>query len=109
VTPEADIRLALSGFNFELAYVPDASRKDALSACRSPWMTVPLSTDNGRDSRLPPNIDPGGMAFIDALVSTLLRLRRFEDDASVKIEASSVRTLFAVAPEYVVGWARGAR
>lgn len=66
---------------------------------------VPDSTDSGSDSRLPPNMEAGANALMDALVSTELRRRRLDDDASVKIEASSVRTLLAVAVWYVVGWA----
>lgn len=60
-------------------------------------MTVPDNTESGRDSRLPPNMDPGARAFIDALVSTEFLRRRFDEEARVRIEASSVRTLFAVA------------
>jgi hypothetical protein len=59
--------------------------------------TMPLRTLSGRLSRLPPNIDAGARARIEALVSAEFRRRRFEDDASVKMEASSVRMLFAVA------------
>ena len=66
--------------------------------------TMPPSTLSGRLSRLPPNIEAGARARIDALVSAELRRRRFEDDASVRMEASSVRMLFAVADVYVVGW-----
>ena len=64
---------------------------------------VPERTDNGSDSRLPPNMEAGGIAFIEAFVSTEFRRRRLEEDAKVRIEASSVRTLFAVADWYVVG------
>ena len=70
---------------------------------------MPLSTLNGRLSRLPPNIEAGARARIDALVSAEFRRRRFDDDASVRIEASSVKTLFAVADVYVVGWIWGAK
>ena len=66
-------------------------------------MIVPDSTERGRDSRLPPNIDAGAKAFMEALVSTEFRRRRFDEDARVRMEASSVRTLFAVAEWYVVG------
>ena len=65
--------------------------------------TMPLSTLSGRLSRLPPNIDAGANALIEALVSTEFRRRRFDDDASVRMEALSVNTLFAVADVYVVG------
>ena len=71
--------------------------------------TMPLSTLKGRLSRLPPNIEAGARARMDALVSTEFRRRRFEDDASVRMEASSVKTLFAVADVYVVGWTWGAK
>lgn len=78
------------------------SLKDALS--RSPVGVTFVSrgctadkTERGSDSRLPPNIDAGASARIEALVSRLLRRRRFDEDASVRIEASSVRTLLAVA------------
>jgi hypothetical protein len=37
------------------------------------------------------------------LVSTELRRRRFEDEASVRMDALSVRMLFAVAPWYELG------
>lgn len=60
--------------------------------------------ERGRDSREPPNMDAGARARIDAFVSRLLRRRRFEEEARVIIEASSVRTLFAVAIWYVAGW-----
>jgi hypothetical protein len=42
-------------------------------------------------------MEAGARAFIEALVSTEFRRRRFEEDARVRIEASSVRTLLAVA------------
>jgi hypothetical protein len=66
-------------------------------------MTVPDNTDRGNDSRLPPNIDPGARALTEALVSTEFLRRRLEEEARVKIEASSVKTLLAVADWYVVG------
>jgi hypothetical protein len=56
-----------------------------------------LKTLNGRLSLLPPNNDDGANARTDASVSIDLRLRLFEEDASVRIEALSVRRLFAVA------------
>lgn len=56
-----------------------------------------LRTLRGRDSRLPPNIDAGARARTDALVSSELRRLRFEELASVRIDASSVSTLLAVA------------
>lgn len=58
---------------------------------------VPDNTDKGRESRLPPNMDPGARAFMEALVSTEFRRRRLDEEASVRMDASSVRTLFAVA------------
>jgi len=60
-------------------------------------MIVPDKTDKGRDSRLPPNMEAGASALIEAFVSTEFLRRRFDDEASVRMEASSVRTLFAVA------------
>jgi hypothetical protein len=62
-----------------------------------------LKTLNGRLSRLPPNNDEGANARTDASVSMDLRLRLFEEDARVRIEALSVRRLFAVAVLYVAG------
>jgi hypothetical protein len=56
-----------------------------------------LNTLRGRLSRLPPNREDGARARTDASVSMDLRLLAFEDDASVSIEALSVRRLFAVA------------
>lgn len=74
------------------------SRKEALSP------VVPArsgcaeeSIDSGRDSRELPNMDAGARARIEALVSRLFLRRLLDEDASVRIEASSVRTLFAVA------------
>lgn len=65
--------------------------------------TGPLRTLRGRDSRLPPKIDDGASALTDAFVSRELRLRRFEDEARVTIDALSVKRLFAVAKLYE-GW-----
>lgn len=65
--------------------------------------------ESGRDSREPPNMDAGAKARIEALVSRLFRRLRFEEDASVMIEASSVSTLLAVAIWYVAGWLCGTR
>lgn len=59
--------------------------------------TEELRMLRGRDSRLPPNIDAGARARTEAFVSSELRRLRFEELASVKIDASSVSTLFAVA------------
>lgn len=56
-----------------------------------------LRTLSGSDSRLPPNSDEGARARTEALVSRELRRRRLLDEASVKIEALSVRILLAVA------------
>jgi hypothetical protein len=67
-------------------------------------MIVPDKTDKGKDSRLPPNIEPGASALTDAFVSTEFLRRRFDEEAKVKMEASSVKTLLAVAEWYVVGW-----
>ena len=97
MTPEAEIRLARSALSLELGYMlPLASRKEAVSAWPG-WMMVPDKTDKGKDSRLPPNMDAGARAFTDAFVSTELRLLRLDDEANVKMEASSVSTLLAVA------------
>lgn len=56
-----------------------------------------LRTLSGRLSRLPPNNDEGARALTEASVSIDRRRRLFEEDARVKIEALSVRRLFAVA------------
>ena len=64
---------------------------------------VALNTLNGRLSRLPPKTEDGAKARTDASVS-IDRLRlRLEDEAKVKIDALSVRRLFAVAVLYVAG------
>lgn len=65
--------------------------------------------ESGRDSLEPPNMDAGARARIEAFVSRLFRRLRFEEDASVMIEASSVSTLLAVAMWYVAGWLCGTR
>lgn len=88
--------------------LPLASRNEAVSGWLG-WMMVPDRTDSGRDSRLPPNIDAGASALTEALVSTELRLLRFDEEANVKIEASSVKALFAMADWYVVGRLWGAK
>mgnify|MGYP003623204967 CR=1 FL=1 len=99
--PELEIRLARSAAipgvrcSAPGAFVAEALEASAIEALRM------LS---GRDSRLPPNIDAGARARTEAFVSSELRRRRFEELASVKIDASSVSTLFAVAELYVVGW-----
>lgn len=51
----------------------------------------------------------GARARIEAFVSTLFLRRRLEDEAKVRILASSDRALFAVADWYVIGWECGAR
>jgi hypothetical protein len=58
---------------------------------------LPERTLSGSDSRLPPQTDEGAKARTEAFVSNEFRLRRLDEDASVKIEALSVRILFAVA------------
>src|SRR6478609_1109410 len=63
-----------------------------------------LRTLNGSDSRLPPHSDEGARARTEASVSKERRRRRLDEDASVRIEALSVRRLLAVAVAYVVGW-----
>jgi hypothetical protein len=59
--------------------------------------TVPLRTLSGKLSRLPPKIDDGASARTEALVSREFRRRRLEELASVRIDALSVKILFAVA------------
>jgi hypothetical protein len=65
--------------------------------------TIPLRTLSGRLSRLPPNTEAGARALMEAFVSAEFRRRRFEDEARVRMDASSVKILFAVADVYVVG------
>lgn len=62
-----------------------------------------LRTLRGRLSRLPPNREEGASARTDASVSIDRLLRLLEEDARVRIEALSVRMLFAVAVLYVAG------
>lgn len=59
--------------------------------------TLALRTLSGRDSRLPPNKEDGARARTEASVSIDRLLRRFEDDARVRIDALSVSRLLAVA------------
>jgi hypothetical protein len=59
--------------------------------------TVPLSTLRGRLSLLPPQSEDGARARTEASVSKECLRRRFEEEARVRIEALSVRRLFAVA------------
>ena len=83
-----------------------------LGRLRTPWalkadaldgsITFALSTLSGRLSRLPPKTDDGARARTEALVSREFLRRRFEELARVRIDALSVRTLFAVAVEYVM-------
>jgi hypothetical protein len=54
-------------------------------------------TLRGRDSRLPPQRDEGARARTDASVSRERRRRRWDEDASVRMEALSVSRLLAVA------------
>lgn len=68
-----------------------------------------LSTLRGRLSLLPPQRDDGASALTEASVSSDRRRRRLLDDASVRIDALSVRRLLAVAKVYVVGLPDGAR
>jgi hypothetical protein len=58
---------------------------------------VPDSTLNGSDSRLPPHTEDGARARTEAFVSREARRRRLDEDASVRMDALSVRMLFAVA------------
>lgn len=64
---------------------------------------VALSTLSGSDSRLPPHREEGARARTDASVSKERRRRRLDEDASVRVDALSVRRLLAVAVAYVVG------
>ena len=72
---------------------PDALNVDAFEGSA----TFPLSTLSGRLSRLPPKIEEGARARTDAFVSKEFLRRRFDDEARVRIEALSVKILFAVA------------
>jgi hypothetical protein len=58
---------------------------------------VLLRTERGRLSLLLPNRDDGARARTEASVSTEWRLLRLDDEASVRIEASSLSMPFAVA------------
>jgi len=62
-----------------------------------------LKTLRGRLSRLPPNNEEGARARTEASVSIDLLLLLLEEDASVRIEALSVKRMFAVAVLYVEG------
>jgi hypothetical protein len=64
---------------------------------------LPDKTLNGRDSRLPPQTEPGARARTDASVS-MLRRRRLEDEASVTMLASSVRRVDEWGSLFVVRW-----
>lgn len=68
-----------------------------------------LRTLRGRLSRLPPQREDGARALTEASVSSDRRRRRLLDDASVSIDALSVKRLLAVAEVYVVGLPDGAR
>jgi hypothetical protein len=59
--------------------------------------SLPDKTLNGKLSLLPPNTDDGAIARTDASVSILLLRLRLDDEARVRIDALSVRRLFAVA------------
>lgn len=74
-----------------------------------PWSMLALRTLSGRLSRLPPHSEEGAKARTDASVSIERRRRRLLEEAKVKIEALSVKRLFAVAVVYVVGLLVGAR
>ena len=62
-----------------------------------------LRTLSGKLSRLPPHSDEGASALTEASVSKERRRRRLLEEARVRIDALSVRRLFAVAVLYVVG------
>src|ERR1700677_26993 len=68
--------------------------------------TVALSRLSGRLSRLLPNSDEGASARIEASVSSELRRRRFDDDASVRTDALSVSMLLDTAELYVYSCGR---
>lgn len=61
------------------------------------------STERGRDSRELPQTEDGAMARTEAFVSRELRRRRFEEEASVRMDALSVSKLPAVAAAKVAG------
>lgn len=81
---------------------PEALVTEVLDASAPPALG-PLRTLSGRLSRLPPKTDDGAIARIEALVSSELRRRRFDDDASVRMDALSVSRPLAVAAWYVTG------
>jgi hypothetical protein len=56
-----------------------------------------LRTDSGSDSREPPKTEEGANARTEASVSNEWRLWRFDDEASVMMEALSVQIPWAVA------------
>lgn len=60
-------------------------------------MSVLERTESGSDSREPPNMEAGARAFMEAFVSTEFLRRRLDDEARVRIDASSVSMLLAVA------------
>jgi hypothetical protein len=60
-------------------------------------------TERGRDSREFPHTEEGAIARTEAFVSRELRRRRFDEEASVRSDALSLRRLFAVAAVYVCG------
>ena len=70
-----------------------------LGWCRPGVSTVLDKTLRGRDSREPPKREDGARARTEASVSMERRRRRFEEEASVRIEALSVSRPFAVAVE----------
>lgn len=70
----------------------------------SPAILLPVSkfpdnTDSGSDSRDPPQSEDGARARTDASVSKERRRRLLDEEASVRIEALSVRRPPAVAVE----------
>jgi len=79
------------------------SPPELFGPCPCSLPTLELRTLSGRDSRLPPKTDDGASARTEALVSRLFRRRRFDDDARVRMDASSDNALFAVAVVYVFG------
>jgi hypothetical protein len=88
----AEARPLTSGRDVELK-MPDGRP----GASPSGIVAFAESMESGRDSRLLPKREDGARARTEASVSRLCRRRRLDDEASVRMEALSVRMLFAVA------------
>ena len=65
--------------------------------CGAAALAWSLRTLRGRLSLLPPKMEEGARARTEALVSREFRRLRLDDDASVMMDALSVRRLLAVA------------